>query len=122
MVTESGTLPIGVEFEGSIHREFVLRPLLARDSVEVMESEYGGRAAKNDQFLGLCLLAYRLEKLGDIPREKITPDLVMEFFDDDLTAVMAAEGRLRLKLRTFRGAAGKSTPTGAGADPHGDPV
>jgi hypothetical protein len=72
---EKGPLPVGVEFNGKVHRDFVLRSRLVKDSVEIMESDVAARADKNDSFYGVCLMARQIEKLGEIPVEEITPEL-----------------------------------------------
>lgn len=100
MITEKGTLPIGVEFEGKVHREFEIRPQKVKDSVNVMEDPL---AQKNDGYFGVAVLCNQIERLGDIPKEKITTALLMEMWDDDLKALHEAKGRVGRKLATFRG-------------------
>lgn len=100
MITEKGTLPIGIEFEGRVHRDFELRPQKVKDSVDVMEDP---RAQKNDGYFGVAVLARLIEKLGDIPKEKITPSLLLEMWDEDLKALHEAKGRVSQKLASFRG-------------------
>lgn len=99
MITEKGTLPIGVEFGGKVHREFELRPQKVKDSVDVMED---ARALKNDGYFGVAVLARQIEKLGDIPKEEISPALLLEMWDDDLKVLHEAQGRASQKLATFR--------------------
>jgi phage FluMu protein gp41 len=96
---EKGTLIIGVEHEGKLHKDFILRAQIVRDSVEAMEDE---RAQKNDSYFGVYCLAKQIEKLGDIPKEDITPDLVMALTETDFKALMAAKGRLEERLNSFR--------------------
>jgi hypothetical protein len=93
----TGQLPFGVDYSGKTHREFELRPQLVEDIVEVYEdSENGARAEKNSWFAGVCLFARRLVKLGDIPKDAITPALLMKMRAEDLTALQAADrGLLR---------------------------
>lgn len=113
MITESGTLPVGVEVDGKVHRAFVLRPRLVRDSVDVLGDP---KAQDNDVYRGVALTALQLESLGDLPRDKINTELLLDMFDADLAAIMEAAGRLERRLLTFRGA-GTDAPqaaTGAG--------
>lgn len=98
-MNEKGTLSIGIEFEGKAHKEFELRPQLVSDSVDAIEGE---RAQKNESYLGLCVLAKQLVKLGDVPKEKITPELLMSMYEVDLRALMEASKRLESKLLSFR--------------------
>ncbi|MDH3975616.1 MAG: hypothetical protein OEV42_15165 [Deltaproteobacteria bacterium] len=102
MIKEEGTLPIGVEFDGEVHRDFVLRPQVVRDTIDLMDSEYADRANKNDHYFGICLLAGQLEKLGNIPVEEITPDLLLNMYDDDFRVIHLAKEALESRLSTFR--------------------
>lgn len=88
MKTVTGSLPVGLEYNGQLHKEFELRPALVRDTVEVMEES--PRAATNRHYAGLCVYAKRLLKLGDIPKEKVTGDLLMEMTEEDFSALSAA--------------------------------
>lgn len=93
----TGTLPAGVEFAGKVHREFELRRELVEDVVEVYgDPERGERAEKNKFYAGVCLLARRLVKLGDIPKESITPELLLKMETADFTALQNCDrGSLR---------------------------
>lgn len=103
MFTEKGTLPIGVEFEGKIHKEFEIREGQVRDMCDVADDpEVMARAEKNDVFLGTALLARRIIKLGDIPADKITLDLVLNMDSEDYMEITNAEGRLAKKRSSFR--------------------
>ncbi|MDA8170322.1 MAG: hypothetical protein M0Z48_00635 [Nitrospiraceae bacterium] len=101
MMTEKGTLPVGVEYEGKPQRDFELRPQLVQDSVDAVEEE---RAQRNESYLGVCVLAKQLTKLGDIPKEKITPTLLMGMYEADLGVISAAARRLQQRLARFSGA------------------
>ncbi len=102
-VNVRGVLIVGVPYGGSVHKDFCLRPQLVQDSVEVMESEHAERASKNDSFFGVCLLAKQIDKLGDIPREEITPALVMSLTEVDFQEIHKKKGELEQRLRSFRG-------------------
>ncbi len=108
MLTEKGTLPVGVEFEGKVHREYELRPQQVKDSVEAYED---ARSRKNDAYFGICVLCMQVVRLGDIPKAEITPALLMEMYDDDLKELQKGKERVEEKLRSFRGqdAADKKT-------------
>jgi phage FluMu protein gp41 len=100
MITEKGTLIIGIEYEGKIHKEFELRPQIVRDSIDAAEDD---RAKRNDSYLGLCVLAKQIIKLGDIPKEKITAELLMNMYEVDLAVISEASRRLQKRLQSFRG-------------------
>lgn len=101
MMTEKGTLPIGVEFEGKTHKDFELRPQLAMDSIDAVEESE--RAARNESYLGMCVLAKQVTKLGDIPKKAITPELLMGMYAADLGVLSAASGRLETRMARFSG-------------------
>ncbi len=108
-----GVLPVGVEFAGKVHREFELRPQFVSDSCAVYEDKANAsRAEKNPYFAGVCIIARRLEKLGDIPRASITPDLLLTMRAEDMTALQLAD---RGAPRPGPDSAGDA-PTDPGAD------
>ena len=109
---ETGTLPIGVMFEGQRCRKFTLRPLKARDSMEVRKSEDAQRALSDDELMGLALLGKRLSIEG-IPDTVQNLAFMEDLWDDDLAAIMAAEGRLQEALARFRGEDAPAAYTGA---------
>jgi len=116
MLTEKGTLPVGVEFEGKVHQEFELREQLVSDMVDVFDNEKNAeRAQKNAQFFSACLLTGRLTKLGDIPKEQITVDLLLGMNFNDYGLIIDAGKRLEVRESTFRQETAGQPETGAGA-------
>ncbi len=101
MFTESGTLPIGVEYEGELCREFSLSPLRVKHSMEVRRSPDGPRCESDDELMGLALLGKRLS-IDGVPREAMDLAFMENLFDDDLAEVMAADGRLQEEIARFR--------------------
>ena len=91
-----GKLPVGVEYDGKLHQDFKLRPQMVEDEVEIYEDpKLAARCEKNSAFFTVCLFARRLSgeggQLGDIPKEAITPDLLMKgMCSDDMRALQAA--------------------------------
>ncbi len=116
MIKEKGELLVGVEHGGKMHTSFELRPQLVKDTIEVMEGADAARAANNAHFCGACLVAKQIESLGDIPKEKITPDLVLSLTDVDFSVVQQARETLEQRLRSFR-----SGPKAAEKDSTGTP-
>lgn len=100
MMTEKGVLIFGLDFEGKTHKEFELRLQLVSDSVDALE-EYQ-RAVRNDSFMGLCVLAKQLLSLGEIPKAKITPMLLMQLTEADLGEITEASKRLHAAVARFR--------------------
>jgi hypothetical protein len=104
IMTETGTLKVGVEHEGAVHKEFEIREQLVMDSVEVMEDpKTGARATASDSFFSIAVMGKRITKLGAIPKEAITPGLIMTMHQDDYSEISAADKRLEEKRRTFQG-------------------
>jgi hypothetical protein len=123
--TESGTLPLGVQYEGKRCRGFSLRPLQARDSMAVRHSpdmrridEVGAtNPVMADELMGLLLLGKRLEIAG-VPREAQDLAFMEALWDDDLAEIMAAERRLNEELARFREEAEAAAGAGPVADRH----
>ena len=103
MLKETGTLPIGVEYEGRTHREYEIREQLVGDMIDVFDDEgLASRAAKNNFFLGICILAKMIICIGDIPKDQITPALLMSMLQDDMNELKQAEVRLDERRKSFR--------------------
>ncbi len=113
MMTEKGTLPVGVEFEGKVHREFEVRAQTVRDSLGAMKDE---EASKDSDAYGVCLMARQVVGIGDIPKGAITAGLLLDLHARDFNALKEAETRLDNRLQTFRGDGEEQPETGAGAD------
>lgn len=103
---EKGQLPVGLEINGEVHRDYVLLPRRVRHSLEVGKD---ARAVEDDTFRGLALIAQQLEQLGTIPKEEITADLLVDALDVDVTCLLEAHRRLEVRLLKFR-----SQPAGKG--------
>ena len=108
MITEKGTLIVGIEYGGKTHKEFELKPQIVGDSIEILEGDNADRAKKNDSFFGLCLLSKQIIKLGDMPVKEITPVLLLTLTEVDFTVMSKAREALEGRLRSFRG--GKEEP------------
>ena len=102
MITQKGTLAVGIEQEGKVHKEFTIRPQTVGDSVEIMEGQYADRARKNDSFFGVCILARQIVSIGDIQGDHITPELVMSLTEIDYRELEKAREALARRLMSFR--------------------
>jgi len=100
MITEKCTLPIGVEYDGKVHRDVEIRPRLVRDLLDGAASE---RAQQDSYYYSLCQTACQIVRLGDVPREKITADLLLDMYEDDFDVLTEAASRVRARARDFRG-------------------
>jgi len=112
MITEKCTLPIGVEYDGQRHRDLEIRPRLVRDLIDGAVNE---RAQNDSYYYSLCQMACQIVHLGDIPREKISGDLLLDMYEDDFDALTEAAKRVRARAHKFRGDAEGYPETGSGA-------
>lgn len=119
MIKEHGELAVGIEFHGTIHKDFTIRPALVRDSVEAIEIS---RARQNDSYLGLCTLARQIEKIGAIPKDEITADLLMDMYEVDLSIITEASRRLQKRQRSFRSETAASPENHTGNDDARPPI
>lgn len=111
-MTEKGTLPVGIEYAGKLHKDFELRPELIKDVLDVEKED----SCKNsDTYTALFLLSRELVRLGEIPKETITPELLTGMTSVDFNALLEARTRLREGLGSFRETGKGKTEAGAGA-------
>ncbi len=100
MLTEKRTLPIGVEFGGRRHRELEIRPRLVADMLDALEQS--PRAEKDTRYYNLCMTACQILRLGEIPREQITGELLLTMYEADFDALAEAEEAIRVRVDGFR--------------------
>ena len=75
------TLPQGyADAAGRIHREGVMRLATARDEIEPLRD---ASVRTNGAFLSVLLLARTVTRLGDLPAEYLTPDLIQDLYAID---------------------------------------
>lgn len=115
MITQKGVLPVGIERDGKVHREFEVRPLMVKDSVE-MGDEREPQELNNPYAVGLFLTAKQLIRIGDI--SPVSAELLAGLYEVDLGAISAAREKLTERLRSFNSEKGSE---GAEGDaPSGD--
>ncbi len=119
MLTEKGTLPIGLEKDGKVHREFEIRPQLIHDAVDVL-AEQGEVKTDNNAFFGACLIAKQLVRIGDI--SPVPVEDVLEMFEEDGRELRAAQARLTERLKSFRNEGETGAESSPGASGGGDSV
>ncbi len=100
MIRESGELIGGIEFEGKVHKAFVLRPAIVRDSIQASKEADG----KGEIVLMLALISCQLESLGEIPKDKITAELLGGLYDADLAIIQKARESAEKKISEPRSA------------------
>lgn len=119
MITEKRTLKIGVEYNGQIHRELEVRPRLVKDLVSAGSSPL---VEQNKNTYELCCLAAQIVRLGDIPAEEITGELLLEMHADDFDVLAEAAEKARQRAASFRSAQENDQKADAGADETGVPA
>lgn len=98
MITEKGTLTIGIERDGKWHREFEVRPALVKDTVEIAD-EQEPKKLENSSYYAMCITAKEIVRIGEI--SPVTVEMVMEMLDVDFGDISAAKARLAARLKSF---------------------
>lgn len=99
MITEKGTLPVGIEYKGKRHRELEIEPRRVSHMIDALEDV---RAQENPRYGEICTLARQILKLGDIPREDITGELLLPMYDQDFKALTEAADAAQRRVERFR--------------------
>lgn len=98
MLTEKGTLPVGLEKNGVFHRDFELRPGLVGDSIEVSDEREPKKLA-NRWYANLCLAAKQIVRIGEI--SPVTVEDLVKVFDIDMEQITLAQEKLAARLSRF---------------------
>lgn len=93
-LTQGGVLPIGVEVDGVLHREFTLRPAVVADNIDAI-TEVG---SSNPVALNAAIFARQLLKLGTLAPKQITYELVAGMHVADFDEVDRRALELQKKL------------------------
>lgn len=101
-MTVSGTLSVGVTFNGEQHRDFVLRLPTVGDEIDIADSDVP------DSGFSVALTAVCLEKLGTLPKESLTYDLLRGLLSEDYAQLTRAREELKKKLKPESGDGGIS--------------
>jgi hypothetical protein len=112
MITEKRTLKVGVGHGGKIHRELEIRPRLVKDLVAASSSDL---VAQDKNAYEVCCLAGQIVKLGEIPKEAITGELLMEMHADDFDVLTDAAEAVRQRAAGFCGEPGGLQKDDSGA-------
>lgn len=89
--TQSGTLEYGVQFNGEIHRDFEIRLQTVGDEIDTV-AEVGSDVI--DANFTVHLLARTLIRLGSIPEDELTPELLKDnlIYEDYMALLRASRG------------------------------
>ena len=114
-MTEKDELQYGVEYpagSGQMHYEFELRLPTVGDNIDAIETSAGGSNLR----LNTMMLAASLVKLGSVPREAITYELLGTMVDDDFDVMAEARDRLKKKrTRPKSNSAASDSPSSSSA-------
>jgi len=96
MMIEPGTLNYGVEHNGTIHYDFELRLPTVEDNIAALEAV----GAPSNMRVRTVMFVRCLTKLGTIPAEEITYELIAQnMVDDDFDELANATDRLKKKRK-----------------------
>lgn len=93
-ITQDGTLPIGIEVDGVLHRDFTLRPAVVADNIEAI-TEVG---TSNSVALNAAVFARQLVKLGTLTPKQIDYELVASMHVADFDELDRRALELQKKL------------------------
>jgi hypothetical protein len=119
MITEKRTLIIGVAYNGQMHTELEVRPRLVKDLVAASGSPL---VEQNKNNYEICCLAGQIVKLGEIPIEEITAELLLEMYADDFDVLSEAAEKARQRAASFRSGQENDQKADGGADKAGIPA
>lgn len=84
---ESGILLHGVEVNGQVHYDFTVSLPVVRDTIEALRQTDDACGTTDGAAAGMyykvAVMASALQSLGDIPKESITPDMLLDGLSDD---------------------------------------
>ncbi|MGE8070474.1 hypothetical protein [Serratia ureilytica] len=97
--THSATLPIGIFYQGQLHRDFTVRMSTVGDEIAVVEDGIP------DSGTLVGVMARCLTTLGSIPAEEITYQLLCDaLVSEDYQALRAAQQEAKKKLSELKSA------------------
>ncbi|WP_175845138.1 hypothetical protein [Burkholderia arboris] len=99
-LTEQDSLVYGIEFpadSGELHYDFEVRIGTVADNIAVYEQDDIIGGGISNMRVNTAMLARCITKLGTIPVEEITPELIGTAVDTDYDVLYAAQDRLKKK-------------------------
>lgn len=94
-LTEDGTLLVGVEHGGKFHKDFTLRVATVEDVENALE-DAGPDACRAR--VNRHKWSYTITRLGDIPKEDITAELLADMVAEEFGIIQSTETTLLKKL------------------------
>lgn len=95
----TGTLTYGVPYQGRRHYNFVMRLPTMGDNIDALEAHPDASVARLD----LAMFAACMQRLGDIPEDDITFELLAEMVPTDVDVIYTEMGEAKKKLLLSNG-------------------
>lgn len=93
-VLATGTLVYGVPYQGRRHYNFAMRLPTMGDNIDALEAHPDASVARID----LAMFAACMQRLGDIPEDDITFELLATMVPTDLDVIYAEMSEAKKKL------------------------
>lgn len=93
-VLATGTLVYGVPYQGRRHYNFVMRLPTMGDNIDALEAHQDASVVRID----LAMFAACMQRLGDIPEDDITFELLATMVPTDLDVIYAEMSEAKKKL------------------------
>jgi hypothetical protein len=93
-LTVAGKLSCGIEFSGKVISDFAMRPATIADAIASIEK---GGIDSSGLRLRLFKAAEQIVKIGDIPSEMITGELLLGLPESDIEAIFSAQDAVEKK-------------------------
>lgn len=89
-----GTLTYGVPYQGRRHYDFAMRLPTMGDNIDALEAYPDASVARID----LAMFAACMQRLGDIPEDEITFELLATMVPTDIDVIYTEMGEAKKKL------------------------
>ena len=90
-ITVTGKLLNGIEIDGALHQDFVMREATIRDAINAIDKRSAAGEGLNSYLtLQMYQAAEQLQSLGDFPKDKITAELLFGLPEDDIAPLLDA--------------------------------
>jgi hypothetical protein len=96
--TTSDVLPIGIEVDGVLHRDFVLRGATVMDNIEVTDELLAVGETPDQLRISTAMMARQLVSLGTLNKDQITTALVRSLHITDWNKLDKESAALEKKL------------------------
>lgn len=96
MVTVNGTLVFGIERDGVLHRDFVMRAPTIADAITAIEA--AGPESSNLR-LRIFKAASQIESLGALDKQDITGEFLLALPEDDIEPILNAQDEAAKKQK-----------------------